>query len=33
MYVSVIALRNNMQIQITSVELTTFFGHSGGWAQ
>jgi hypothetical protein len=26
-------LRNNMQIQIIDVELSTFFGHYGGWTQ
>jgi hypothetical protein len=32
-YVLANTLRNNMQIQIIDVELSTFFGHSGGWAQ
>jgi hypothetical protein len=32
-YVSANTLRNNIQIQITDVELNTLFGHCGGWAQ
>jgi hypothetical protein len=32
-YVLANTLHNNMQIQITNVELSTLFGHSGGWVQ
>jgi hypothetical protein len=32
-YILADTLCNNMQIQITYVEISTLFGHSGGWAQ
>jgi hypothetical protein len=32
-YVLENTLRNNTQIQITDVELSTLFGHPGAWAQ
>jgi hypothetical protein len=32
-YVLANTQRNNMQIQITDVELSLLFGHSGGWTQ